>query len=136
MGIEARMCVEENIINALPESPYKQKLTEIRHDAISPELDKDNELLQFMIAHISPDEYLESVGKGLLVLFSKVFLCGGTKYIKGKGFHPCQYGFGKYKSCVNFHFQCGEHHRYFSKQMLKLYADKEYVRKCVEKFKK
>ena len=118
MEIERNMYVGEDIINA--------------------EIEKDNELLQFMIARISPDEYLEIVriDMGFQALYNKIIERGGVRYIKGAGFHPCQYGFGKHRVCAGFVFACAEHHRCFSERMLELYADKEYVRKCVEKFKR
>lgn len=136
MGIENDMFMKSDAIESLPESPYRQKLAKIRHDTICPEIDKDNELLQFIIAHISPDEYLECVHLGFCELHNKILIRGGMKYKNGGGFHPCQYGFGKYRLCGDFRDSCDGHHHYFERQMLGIYADKEYVKKCVEKFKK
>ena len=118
MEIERNMYVGEDIINA--------------------EIEKDNELLQFMIARISPDEYLEIVriDMGFQALYNKIIERGGVRYIKGAGFHPCQYGFGKHRACAGFVFACEKHHRCFSERILELYTDKEYVKKCVEKFKR
>ena len=136
MGIENGMVMKSDAIESLPESPYRQKLAKIRHDTICPEIDKDNELLQFIIAHVSPDEYLECVHLEFCELHNKILIRGGMKYKNGSGFHPYQYGFGKYQLCGNFRGDCIVHHCYFEKQMLELYADKEYVKKCVERFKK
>lgn len=116
-------------VEILPESPFKKKVLEIQEGFRKVEIDRNNMLLRFIIAKIPPDKYMKLVKIGYVCLHDEIIELDGANYIKGRGFHPYQYGCDSYKPCGKG-IGCDKHHRLFIEKILELYSDKEYVKEC------